>query len=395
MKKFVALLMAGVILFATACGESTLVEKEGSTDASVSIEETNTHTENTISEAEVSAEPGIAEEDQTAKYLKIYKADLDKAFNLIITGGTVGFGNSEWDGMYGIWEALLYRDIREGLENVGYEIRDISGDGIPELLIGETNGTQYYVIFTCANDKSVYVIGGWDRSTLSLLEGNRLFSSMSAGAAYSAFADMKLSTDGTTFEYNDFYFSDEVEDVNGEYVAKYYRNTSGEWDASVSEALDFDSEKFFSLETDMMTEQLTHSITPFSQYREITPEGTPNANITAEWITREDSYSYNWSYYDSYDSEAPVFIVKTDVTVTDVTFKHLQLDSVTDDGKAVFLEEDLVTTSLIAGDPIVITCLFPGDTPNFGFSYRDSDGTEKKCTISVSGMDGSLVIAEY
>ncbi len=44
--------------------------------------------------------------------------------------------------------------------------------------------------------------------------------------------------------------------------------------------------------------------------------------------------------------------------------------------------------------PVVVTMTFWGDIPSYGILFTDADGTEHCATISLSGMDGSVILNE-
>ena len=82
--------------------------------------------------------------------------------------------------------------------------------------------------------------------------------------------------------------------------------------------------------------------------------------------------------------------------VTDFKVLALSFEGVDADGSALFAEEVLYTQALLTPElPLAVAVTFYGDIPNNGISYVDAAGNAHRCTVSVSGMDGSLVLAEY
>ena len=64
-----------------------------------------------------------------------YREIIQKANSMILNG--VDDGESVEDGYYALSELGFYLNQAELLDQVGYAVQDLSGDGIPELIIGE------------------------------------------------------------------------------------------------------------------------------------------------------------------------------------------------------------------------------------------------------------------
>ena len=148
----------------------------------------------------------------------------------------------------GIMERCMYGDKNLLLNSIGYMIADISGDGVPELLIGEIgaydeqdkNGSAYiYDAYTCADDKPVSVFEGWARNSQRWIGDGKFYNTGSNGAMYSSYGQFHLSADGTEQIWDDFYFTT---DENGDIA--YYHNNTGVTDPDVSEKLDVSVSEF-------------------------------------------------------------------------------------------------------------------------------------------------------
>lgn len=386
MKKSAILLLVVSLVFTASCGKEaeTVSEPVASVSASVSEESQTSASE----ESQVSVSEEVQEEPD---YTEAYKKILDETFDLIVSGGLVGTLEEDYNSM-GVWEHILYTRTEDALGEIGYGFKDLSGDGIAELIIGLVDSANIMEIFTLDGDKPQFVVGGWDRSSLQLLSDGSFYSFVSGGAAYSGIANFTLTSDGKTLVYKDFYFTDEKE-VDGELVEAFYHNTTGEWEAGYSDAVDMTYDGFWAMEQDMGDRVVKNALTPFESYKTIVPEGAANANISVAWADETTGTDY-WYFYDSYDEDVAEIVVSTDVNVRNVTFKRLSLTGVDENGKAIYDKEEMFTTTLFANKPLVVAVKFLGDTPNIGFSYTDSDGTEKECVISVSGMDGSPVLTD-
>ena len=85
------------------------------------------------------------------------------------------------EGFDGIWEAAKALGD-EALEKIGYVLKDITGDDVPELLIGvfEKDDDAYtnneiYLIYTLQGEEPEIVLYGWNRNAYSLKDDNSLF----------------------------------------------------------------------------------------------------------------------------------------------------------------------------------------------------------------------------
>ena len=78
-------------------------------------------------------------------------------------------------------------------------------------------------------------------------------------------------------------------------------------------------------------------------------------------------------------------------TVTDIQVVSLALDDAGFRIESVLGTRDAVTP----GRPFVVAMAFPGDMPNTGLVFTDSEGEVHSCTISMSGKDGSLLLIPF
>lgn len=149
----------------------------------------------------------------------------------------------------GLMEKVMAVSGDEALLTTGYAIADISGDGVPELLIGERvlyEGRTETSLFSChsvKDGKLVPVFEGWARNRKQWLGENRFLAYMSGGAASSGFGIVRYEGEKT----DDYLQAHEVKEVWEELYfsedsvtgVKYYHNnnSTGEWDPQKSEEL--------------------------------------------------------------------------------------------------------------------------------------------------------------
>ena len=172
-------------------------------------------------------------------YEAFYKPVLDEIYNAIVSGLDAVAPTSYVPSA--LEERLMYDPTSNILQTVGYRIEDISGDGFPELLIVDNEGGQSVNsvidgIFTKKDDEIFITIDGWLRSSHYWIGDNR-FGYMGSGGAYNTlYGIYRLSKDGTKSEWENFYFSEEVDgDI------KYYTNKEGKWEIDNSEEADYNA----------------------------------------------------------------------------------------------------------------------------------------------------------
>ena len=69
----------------------------------------------------------------------------------------------------------------------GYALRDLDGDGAPELLIG--NGREIFDLYALQDGAPKKLLTGWERNAYVLCEDGTIYNTASGGAAYTVFAD--------------------------------------------------------------------------------------------------------------------------------------------------------------------------------------------------------------
>lgn len=211
----------------------------------------------------------VSHAEEVINYAAIYADVLDHFYQLVSNPpDEITFGNGET----GVIELAGHFEPGEALKHIGYLIEDVSGDGIPELLIGSVPqegaiayGSEVYAAYTCADGVPSFVFEGRSRSSFRMMEGNRFFYQGSNGAIYSVFGAFSLSLDGTSLNCIDYYFTYE-KDGNFEEIGAYH-NTTGEWDPSRSKELDISLDDFWQIELDLIEQTRNAEFIPFSAYK--------------------------------------------------------------------------------------------------------------------------------
>ena len=239
MKKRLLIFLLLLCVLLSACGKTNVNKPDNATD--------KTDTETKVDYA-------LKYEDVLAKTYEFIK-NIDSKVDPI-------------DGFDGIWEAAKALGD-EALEKIGYVLKDISGDEVPELLIGafEKDDDAYtnneiYLIYTLQGEKPEIVLYGWNRNAYSLKDDNSLFYQGSSGAAMSAFGIYHISNDGE-YMCDDFYFT--YPNDNDPSVIELFHNTTGIFYNEDGEKLDMTLDEFWALQDEMSKGTSKIEGTPFSK----------------------------------------------------------------------------------------------------------------------------------
>ena len=170
-----------------------------------------------------------------------YKETLDALYENLAAGEG---SNDQLAGSAGIMETVHALGREAALQGTGFAIEDITGDGVPELLVGSMpgSGESVYAVYTIRNGTPAAVLDGWARNGYYALGGGRFYYHGSGGAAYSAFGTCHLSYDGSRIEWEDFYFSD-IKDSSAGTIG-YFHNTTGIWKKAEAEELFISRDRF-------------------------------------------------------------------------------------------------------------------------------------------------------
>ncbi len=132
----------------------------------------------------------------------IYVGDFLTAYGSVIEKYRIarqvnirGAGDAD---QYGVSEWMAYYD------HVGYALKDLDKNGIPELLISGT-GSQYentpilFEVYTLVNNTPVQILISWARIRYYLMTDNRIYHEGSGGAAHSIFEFFRVDGDHLQF----------------------------------------------------------------------------------------------------------------------------------------------------------------------------------------------------
>lgn len=142
------------------------------------------------------------------------------------------------------------RDMREWDENpltaLGYAVEDLSGDGVPELVIGflPDHSILQYAVYTLVDGRPQVVFED-EEGSLGYL-GNGSFHYVASLPTGMGLGTVSLSNDGAQILCEDFYFT--LDDIFGGGTVTIYHNTTGSLDPAESELTDWTMEYFYAWE---------------------------------------------------------------------------------------------------------------------------------------------------
>ncbi len=336
-----------------------------------------------------------ADENETeTDYTQIYREVLDGFYSLIINW------TSDYevkDGETGVVEAIAGKKTDDALSDVGYVVKDISADGIPELLImavaEEENsayfGSKIYAVYTCVGSSPVLVLEGRSRSNYSLMDNGQLFYQGSDGAASSIFGTFSVSKDGTSLICEDYYFSCEKED-NPEEIG-YFHNSVGEPNEAVSDELAITTDEFLKLKEEPESKIQNTELTPFSAL------ANPKSYVSARFAENALSEFSDYDEFTADTDESQVKVMFTcESTVKDFKFLELTFKDVDEEGKTSFDVKEMYSSEELTPErPLVVGMSFYGSIAHYGISYIDENGTTRSYAVDLSGEDGSVILWEF
>lgn len=335
---------------------------------------------------------------------------MDAYAKLLLGTGEI----TEMTGPVGINSAIDLLSVLDGTGmaaeapyRCGYLLKDLNDDGVPELLIGEIsaagkyeqeNGVSYsgsivQAVYTLADGEALNILEGWGRNRYDWTDVGHFFNRASAGAAHYIFADYKLSKDGRGLDCDGYWFTYDQE--NGDEVQlQHYYNTSGAWDPAASEQISAD--EFQSAEAKLEKKIAMLPLTPFSQYESenVDPMGVP-AVLRAAWANFfVAGYQSHDEYMLSEEDGAAKVAFFTQKPLKNFRVLNLEFVDADEDGNVLFRAKSMYQQKELMPDcPLVVQGVFYGSIPNWGVSYEDETGEVKTYSVSVSGMDGSIVLS--
>ena len=294
--------------------------------------------------------------------------------------------DSDEPGEMGVLEASRGAGDRAEYE-MGYLVEDLSGDGIPELAVGQLSG-PINALYTLVDGQPELIFEGWYRNSYVYMGDGHFYYYGSGSAAESGQGVFYLTKDGTALECESFLFTGL--DSSGDILVYY--NETGSWDPAESEESYMTAEEFWAL--DPAGEALP--LAPFSGIDSFSTVESESP-VSVRYLTEVGDEDYNWiTLYDGPD--ACCILITPDSRVSDLSILNLFVEDVADDGtmtlSATLAGDDCHLDIVTKDTPIAVQLIFPGDLPAYGISCVDQYGVLRRFAIEISGDDGSLLLQE-
>lgn len=290
-----------------------------------------------------------------------------------------------------------------GLASFGYNIIDISGDGVPELIIGGIDekkgdyhyGKTIYEIYSIDEENEPYIaLIGTSAEKLFYIGDGKFYYNYIGHPLDEFTAVMTLDTDARSVEYEDYYFMEEKgDDVK---TPAFYRNIIGESDIDSSEELKISEQEYTALLASIRDKAKEIRLIPFSDFAEYSEMEFELTKIFADYSTEDEiNFSFDYDSYNADDEEATKITFTSSERVKNFKILDLKYEEKgnTNEGSYV-VEEVYGIDALDPNRPFIAGLHFLGLIPNNGISYTDAEGLTRTFMIYPSGKDDSLVLQE-
>ncbi len=330
----------------------------------------------------------VAEAGEPVDYQTAYDPVLKNIANHLMLGTSPADAPDE---LMGVMEYNHTMGFAKAYDTLGYALKDISGDNVPELLIGDIpeGGRQILFAVYSLNGKTPKVLAsGHYRNAYHLLRSGELFMTASASAASSIYATYKPDFHASKLDATEYRFS-ALDDSN---QIKYYQNAYGKYDKATSQQIAPDD--FEMMEEKLYKQITTVPLTSFTKYSAAQEQAAPYQPPT---ITHAQAVIGDVSDFTRFDATSSQYGVEVAI-VSQQTLKNFRLLKLTyrdkGDGKVHFDTQTLFTARELMY-PFVTRVDFPGSIPQYGISFVDKNGQTHYYTIDQSGEDGSLQLNEF
>lgn len=405
MKKIITIMFVLTTSFCMLCSCGTSNKKNSAKQPTKETIENsdNIKNESTSNDNESNKDNSNKNESLTDNdYLYIYDDLLFNTYKFIVG---MNEETEPSDDQVGIFESLRGEDPESALLKAGYYIEDLSGDGIPELLIFQIDekdsdsyiGSRLLAAYTYKDNTPLNIFVGTSRNRYYLFDDNTIFNEGSNGAAYTIFGTYNLSKNGSELVTKDFYFTSPINDDYSN--IGFFHNTNGDLDISASKAYEGSEDDFWKISTDLSAKITSYEVTPFEVFHAgpddvVDKKSLPVSGVFIEDTTIDINLCHQF-VADTSGYEVQI-VLSANEKITNFQFNSLKYIESSDNESVDFLMTPMYSLDELTNDkPLVVTLTFFGTIPSYGISYTDANGNERKFSLEVSGMDGSLLVTEY
>lgn len=337
-----------------------------------------------------------------------YKAILDHAYQLLAK--EIGPADAQ-EGEAGLSEIAQYAQYAaNSLNRVGYAVVDITGDGVPELLLARIAdrynrtcfGNEIFAVYTSTGGRPVLSFEGWSRNTFTWVGDGTFINTWSSGIASNGTDLLKLSADGAKRLYLEQWFIEERK--NDPEKADFYHSTYDSEGRPVKEREKITDSEFSKVGDDLNERYPIRYVRlkPFALYgEEDMNEGSDDegfGGLSAQW---KDDAPDAWEYEEFAADEGEylssiLFRPMPGGEIRDFKLLKLSDMNMDGDGRMSFKTRVLHTVKRLTREkPLVVKVFLSEGMPSCGISYVGADGTTRRFIVSESGMDGSVVLSKF
>lgn len=282
----------------------------------------------------------------------------------------------------------------DSLEAIGYTIKDVTGDKVPELIFGfiimldgkKSLGKEVLALYTIEKGKAKLVFQGGNGYKYYNVGGGK-FAFSGHTQYYEVFGSFALSKNGDKLVYDDFNFIDFTDIDN----VIHYRNKTGDLDKKSSKKQSIVSDQYQEMIDETILKSKEMEFTPLKKFKK--------ADNKAQKISvyEEENVKAKYKNYLKYSMKSNTFKTKLffvpSNSVKDFKLYGLTFKSMDDNGKVKYDKKLLFSVKTLTSQKPLLADVEPSETvPTTGISFVDNKGKTQKYVVHESGEDGSLLL---
>ena len=328
-----------------------------------------------------------------ADYAQQYAPIMDSAYAFVLKNG------EEKEGFNSLAEVKQFNGAEKAGAIIGYTMQDISGDGVPELILGYAEqkrgqgsySSEIYAIYTLVDGKPQLQFEAWFKDRLRLLKGNTLFMQGTSGAAESYTG--RFALEGTKKKCLDFFFT-KPDEHNPQQIIVYH-NQIGTSDPKQSKKSPVTLEELGDMGNEFSMEPL--EFLPLKNYQQQGFKGLAKKHISVEWQKDSRLDLAQAERFSAPNATPSAKVVLTsDEELPNFKVLGLEMANIDESGQVSYNVKDLYTKNVLSKKtPFVLTLTAFETIPYTGISFEDDLGRVRRFTIEQSGMDGSVSLNEF
>ena len=291
----------------------------------------------------------------------------------------------------------------EAPRQIGYFLKDISGDGVPELIVGaiaEEDGTyrygsELYAVYSCQQGYVKRLFFGGTHQRYTLLSDGRILTMTMDGVHDFGVGVYRIAPDGSVLTCEDYYFV--VAADESAQRGDVYHNTSGQSDVGVSEKMNMTPEDVLALGRKLDGQAQPVRLYPFSLYF-YEPKEPFTPETSRVWVRRREAVDPGTYYRSRFrvgqeGAHVSLFLSaeKELMNVHVLALRYLDTEA----GQPIFATHSLAGIYRFQPEhPVIVDLPIVDAMPAYGLSYEDEEGRPHTFALRESGFDGSLFFEE-